>query len=199
MKVYAFISQDSDKDVASIKIEDPYFEYEFIKPICITKIDKKAKSDYFVGFTEGPSGDPSFEFYKIENGEYKYKFGLPGLQVYIPGNGNIYTSGIVNNMFDVKAKFRFENDNVQEVSQPFYYVGFETKTLEHIKLYSDKSFSRVVATLPPNSEIELIAAETNSDRTKHYFLIKTSFGLLGWWELDDFFSKKIEGLYFRGD
>lgn len=88
-------------------------------------------------------------------------------------------------------------NNSGEVSQPLYYVGQKTKTLKSITLSQTFKQLKPVAHLPANSSVEIIAAEAKD--SAHYFLIKTAFGLLGWWKLDSVYSQSIENLYFAGD
>ncbi|TRX61667.1 hypothetical protein [Carboxylicivirga sp. M1479] len=193
--VFAFLHVDfiNEFELSKEFEENNYLE-EFIG---IIKPNKNLKHEYLLSFTVAPSADDSFGFYKKTGNSYEYSFSISGKQIYIPGNGSIYVSGHTNNWFNEKKKFTFENDTIREIAQPLYHVGLKTKTRKAIALYSDKTESKKVAYLPKGANVEVIASE-NSDG-QGYFLIKTSFGLLGWWQLDHYFEPSIEGLFYNGD
>ena len=72
-----------------------------------TKISSSG-SNYYVVFSSGPSADPEFIFYK--DGEFNQAaFSISALDIVIPGNGFIYSSGHTNNMFNKRRKFKVEN------------------------------------------------------------------------------------------
>ncbi len=196
---HVFVGAEYDTSVSQYSITEGMFEYEYVKPVCFITVHANQADKILVGFSRGSSDDPEFHFFKFSNGSFKHLFGLGGTQVYIPGNGNIYVSGIANNMFDMKQKFSFANDTVTEVPQPFYHVGQKTHTLKTVRLFSNTDYTEVIATLPANSEIEVVLATVNDDRSEYLFLIKTSFGLLGWWKMDSYHSQEISELYFHGD
>ncbi|MBN2892127.1 MAG: hypothetical protein JXL97_09685 [Bacteroidales bacterium] len=174
-------------------------EYEPSYPIAFVSIGGETEK-MLLCYTDGPSGDPAFEFYRYgSNKELEYQFSLAGVEIFVPGNGFMYTTGHTNNMFDKHKKFEFDGASVNEVAQPFYAVGMKTKTLKNIQLYSDYNCTQKLAVVGANSNIEIVAAEY-SDFCRKY-LIKTPFGLMGWWELDREYpmSEEIEGLFYAGD
>ena len=113
----------------------------------------------------------------------------------IPGNGSIYISGHTDNMFDTRKKFIYDGNKFNELIQPFYYVGLETFTIKPITLFSDTTLSNPVASLPENSEIEVLINRND------LYLIRTSFGLTGWLKIGPVSPdySPIKGLYFAGD
>ena len=192
-----FTSDEVDTNVSLISIDQGSFKYEPLHPICLVKINPN-EPKYLIGFCEGASDDPTFEIFKVVNNKYIHLDGVSGETIYIPGNGNIYVSGRMNEMFERKRKFQLKNDQLVEVKQPYYHVGMKTITKKPIKLYSNISCTESVASLPSNSQIEVLVSNIK-DETEFKFLIKTSFGLIGWWELDSFYSEEVEGLWFLGD
>lgn len=197
---YVFTHSEVDTNVRSIKLDHYSNEYSDVCfPICFIKINKKDEDKTLVVFEPGPSMDPEFVFYKKEENKFKYLFRLGGQELYIPGNGNLYIVGLYNNMYTKKWKYTVENDLVYEVKQPYYEVGLKTICVQSIQLFSDQQFTEVLATLPAKSEIEIIAANSTDD----HYLIKSSFGLLGWWKYEfDYGSLKrsaIPALYYHGD
>lgn len=149
---------------------------------------------YSVVYSPGPSADPTFIFYK--KGASKPSFSIPALEVYIPGNGSIYSAGHTNNVFNTRKKFVVKNDKLVEIEQAYYYVGLKTKTLKPIQLYRTKSLTNKIASLPANYSIEVVANEKGSS----FYLIKTDFGLLGWVKVESTYGDlTIEGLSYAGD
>lgn len=194
---YKVFAQPNSKIATNVHIEDEWGEDAF--PVIFVKISPNQSKNILVCYSEGASDDPCYEFYTVNNGNYDFLFSVQGTQIFIPGNGFLYVSGHTNNIFDKHKKFRFTGKGVVEVPQPYYYVGLKTKTLQNIQLYSDYNCTKKLAVVAANSKIEVVAAEFSVDCKK--FLIKTPFGLLGWWKLDNDYpsSKKIKGLYYAGD
>ncbi|MFB6320829.1 hypothetical protein [Saccharicrinis sp. FJH54] len=159
----------------------------------ITKIDKNSNVKYHICFDYGMSYDPNFTIYKVVNDSPKHILSVNGMKMYIPGNGNIYIEGHTNNYFNERRKFKLSNDSIVEVNQPFKYVGIKTKSNGVLKLYSTMNQKELVAVLPKNSEIEVLINMGN------YYLIKSSFGLVGWWEFDGYYSEDIKEIFFNGD
>jgi hypothetical protein len=196
IKAIVFLPQDYS---STFETNDKLLEENYLTTfIGLVKLQQSSKEEYLIGYSPGISVDPHFLIFKKMNDTYKYLFSIYGKQIFVPGNGNIYISGHTNNMFNMKRKFKFKNDTIEEVKQPLFHVGLKTKTLEPITLFADKNLKERVASLPKGSEIEVVASEF-ADKTS-FFLIKTSFGLLGWWKLDnDFHSMAIEKLFYAGD
>lgn len=200
--IFAFFPQNYDPEANKIKISkilDDFYknEDEMIMPLAFVSIDLASKTEILIGYSEGASEDPEFWFYKKGETGFRSLKSIYGKQIFISGNGNIYVSGHTNNMFNKRRKFKYENSTIREIEQPFYFVGLQTKTLKTIKIHSDKSLTKILATLPADSPIEIVAAEYANEC--QYFLIKTSFGLLGWWKLDNFNSREIDKLFYAGD
>ncbi len=167
--------------------------------LVFVKISPSQKQKIIVSYTDAPSDDPTYKFYKVlSNGELQFMFSITADELYIPGNGNLYAAGTSDDWFDRHRKYRFTGNNIKEVHQPFYYVGMKTTTLQTIKLYADKTCKYPIAVIPKGSTIIVVAAEFAEMPVK--FLIKSPFGLMGWWKLDNVTeSKKIQGLRFNGD
>lgn len=165
-----------------------------------TKVDAKSPHWYLVEYDEGPSEDPAFSIYRIGEGDSPTLIDrLLGLELVIPGNGFVYVSGHTNNMFDERKKYKLEGDSLIEVPQPFRYVGITAPLRRPIVLYSSKDQKQEVARVPAGAEVTVLL---NEDA---YYLIKTPFGLVGWWKLIEepergfYESTPIPGLYYAGD
>jgi hypothetical protein len=170
-------------------------KHDFVTPVLETRIDGKEKKLYVIGFTAGMSAAPAFliapKGTEIDKGE-----GVGGTELFLPGNGSIYVSGHTNNCFNQRRKFSLKAGKLTEVKQPFQYVGLESTALVDITVFSDKKLTQAVAALPKGSPLTVLINDGS------YFLVKTSFGLVGWvrYECDGALVRPvIDGLYFRGD
>lgn len=179
----------------------------------ITRLSNTSKNKYLVIFCEGMSVDPFFEIHRIvgEKQELDSSFqiyaiineakrkisGISGLEIVIPGNGNIYVSGHTNNMFNMRRKFTLKDDQLEEIKQPFYYVGLVTETTQSVNLYSDiNSKKKIVVQLPPGYQVEVLINKGDN------YLVKTYFGLTGWINIPfGLFPEQtpIKGIFFAGD
>lgn len=208
---YAIRFDSSLTRVVNERIDDERGGCLTVKAIII-HLSNTSKDEYLVIFCEGMSADPFFEIYRIvgEKQEIDSSFqiyaiindakrkigGISGLEIVIPGNGNVYVSGHTNNMFNMRRKFTLKDNQLEEIKQPFYYVGLVTETTQSVNLYSDISSKEITAQLPAGYGVEVLINKGNN------YLIKTPFGLTGWISIPfGTFSEQtpIKGIYFAGD
>ena len=163
-----------------------------------TKLDIKTDKYYYIVFMICPET----EFFIYEEGNEKPIDRLYALNLVIPGNGSIYTSGHTCN-FDVRQKFELSKGKFLEVKQPYYYVGLKSRTLNTINIYQTKECKKIVATLPKNYEIEVLLTEESftDPSTPSLYLVRTSFGLVGWAKLKvgQYESVDVDGLFYNND
>ncbi len=160
-----------------------------------TQININKRDYYFIDYSTGSSADPVFIIYKIlPDTLLKIKV-LEGTDIYIPGNGYIYISGHTNNMFDTKKKFVLKGDVLKEIPQEYYFVGVQSVTTKPIELYSDTKLEEINARLSKGAPVTVVINKGD------LYLIKTSFGLLGWMKIPISLSGEspIKDLYFAGD
>lgn len=153
-------------------------------------------------FSHGPSADP---FFYITDNQGELLWEYLGDEMGINANGIIYLAGHSDKMFNERSKWQLKNNKVKEIKQPYYYVGIKDKTLKPIKLYAEKSGKNIVASIPKGYEIEVLLADTQSEKEsgmlKHY-LVRTKFGLVGWLILSDeetFSAPVVKELRYWGD
>jgi hypothetical protein len=147
------------------------------------------------GFCPGPS------FYIYDNKNPDLYLGHINAQtLYIPGNGFIYASG-GEGSFDAKRKYQILENEIVEIKQPFYYVGLKSTTLKPITIYQTKELKKKIAGLPVEYPIEVMLAERDFTSTDDLYLVKTSFGLVGWARLKagQYTEIDVKGLIYRGD
>ena len=123
----------------------------------------------------------------------------PGVQIsgtlfVIPGDGCVYSGGHTNNMFSARALHCRKNGELQPLTQPFSYAGFQSKALRKLTLYADKQKSGIVTTIAPGGFVEVVLQD---DRL---FLLRNRFGLTGWAELEQAQQPTdIDGFFYNGD
>jgi hypothetical protein len=177
-KHYKLINKPSKKDSGFVDI----LQFNLIS---------KGNEKYLVRFCEGLSGDPWFGFNRINGDSLIFIGGIAGTILYLPGAGNIYVSSSVNTSFDMKLKYSATRDTVKEVEQPFYYVGNESITLEDITIYSDIDKTNIVASLPKGTPIFIVG-----NKGFRNYLLKTPFGLLGWFEIKyEYGETELKGIF----
>ncbi len=174
----------------AVVIKKKFKEHEnFIK----VKINRRY---IYISMNSGPSEDLTYELSVKKNKKMK-SIGVIGAEsLYIPGNNYIYARGRNNNWHTMYKKYRIKAGKIKEVKQKYYYVGLKTKTLSDIKLYSNEKLDKEIARIKKGSNIEVVIS--NGD-TK--FLVKTPFGLLGWYDVrnDNYMRTPLEGITFHGD
>ncbi len=183
-----------DKAITKI-INEPIKDEREIR-VLVTRLVKDSPARYLVVFDPGPSDDPEFIIYQIEDNKEKKLISLRGQELIMPGNGVLYTSGLVDMMFNTRKKFILRDGIIEEVHQPFYYVGLETKVKKSIVIFEDLSYKKPIAQLPEGSKVEVLINKEND------YLLKTPFGLVGWFKInygEPCGSELIEDICFHGD
>jgi len=164
-----------------------------------TKIDSKKNELYLIQYTSGPSDDPGYFISLIkENSDLQEVASFSGEELIIPGNGFVYKSGRMNELYTKRFKYKLEGDKLIEVPQGAYYVGLKTKTRATIVLYSQKNKSVKSAVLPASYDVEILIEDDG------WILLKTAYGLTGWLNLKDILTypveeSTLEDFYFMGD
>lgn len=163
----------------------------------IGKLTLENKSIIEFHYTEAPSDDPTF--IAIYNG--KIILEEAGTTLHLKGK-TLYLEGIANAYFDKKRKFKFSNNEFQEIKQAFYDISLKGKLNFPIDIYQTENFTNKVARLPEGYEVEIILGKTGGEYNDlEVILIKSKFGLLGWFDFKKISYGKplIEGFHFNGD
>ncbi|MCW1887139.1 hypothetical protein OKA04_20540 [Luteolibacter flavescens] len=159
-----------------------------------TKINREEGTTYFIDFDSGPSADPAFVITDEKSGKVLGSIG--GESLIVPGNGFLYVSGRANRLHQEQAKYAIRGGKLVEIEQPFSYVGMKTKAKVALKLLAKKDGGETIANVPAGESLEVVL------RDGEHLLIKTNFGLLGWWKANTNVmadNAEIEGIYFAGD
>jgi len=159
------------------------------------RLDSKVDETVEISFSKGPGRDMEFV---ISQGAYDGKNALKtisALSLTLPGDGSVLAAGHVNSYFNDHRKYVYSNHQLNEIAQPFKYVGLKAVTKRAFDIYSDKSLTTVVAHIPKDANIELLINEGD------YYLVKSEFGLVGWYKADksQVENPDIDGLYYNGD
>lgn len=196
---YIEVYAPEDAEIINSKKAIQCDNWEPAYPLIRVKLNSKDSEKILVCVTDEPSDDDAFVFFREKAGKYEFINGIYGQKLYIPGNGNLYSVSL--EYYNVKRKYQWNGSKIEEVPQPYYYVGLKTKCTKALILFSDYNCQNKLAVVPPNSEIEVLV----SDKEEQKYLIKTPFGLVGWWPYEGkAFPEKetdnpIPGLWLRGD
>lgn len=190
-----------NKKRSELKKDDIFYaeecegEYTTLAAIC--KIDNKLAQKYAIFYSTCPN--PEFVIYNSTDPEKILKT-INADQLFINSSGHLYSSG-GEGTFDTRKKYTLTNGEIKYVQQPFYYVGLKSKTLNPITIYGSKKLENEVAKLPVNYDIEVILSENVFNETEALYLVKTSFGLLGWARLKagQYKAIDVKGLIYKGD
>lgn len=159
-----------------------------------TRLSDDSETRYLIDFDPGPSADPMFVIIDEKSGT---RLGVIGAdKLLVPGNGFLYASGRSNEMHLVHRKFAIREGKLVEIKQPFSYVGLDSKARRPLTLKSAKNGGETVAHLPTGTPLQVVLRDDDC------LLIKTRFGLLGWWKMDTGVTAdtaEIEGIYYAGD
>lgn len=159
-----------------------------------TKLDREGKTSYFIDFDPGPSADPSFIVKDEKSGD---PIGMiPADSLTIPGNGFIYARCRSNVMHTEQRKYGIHEGKLIEIEQPFSYVGLDSKAKVPLTLMAKKDGGEVIAKIPAGDALQVVI------RDGEHLLIKTQFGLVGWWKMNPSVmhdNAEIEGIYYAGD
>jgi hypothetical protein len=159
-----------------------------------TRLNRDAGTRYFIDFDSGPSADPSFVITDEKTGKIVGSIGAESLT--LPGNGFIYATGRANRMHLEHLKYTIRDGKLVEIRQPFSYVGLKSKAKVDLKLLAEKDGGETVASIPAGDPLEVVL------RDGDHLLVKTRFGLLGWWKMQMNLmpdNAEIEGIYYAGD
>ena len=190
--------ESSNFELVNKPCEESMDCYQYGEPTILIgywKVDAKTKIEFH--YTEGPSEDPAFM--AIHNGEIILS--EAGTTLHFKGR-TLYVEGSANAYFDKKRKFQFTNNRYEEVKQPFYHIGVKGKLNYPIQLYQTDQFVKKLAYLPKGYEVEVLVGQTGGDYDGlEKVLIKTEFGLIGWFNFKEvsFGKPLMDELYYHGD
>jgi hypothetical protein len=195
------ITTVANKKLSELDKTDPYYAEEcdgdMIKMIT-TKINSSSNQEYVFIYNLTCCCSWGYTIYK--KGETENPVArITASQLYIPGNGNIYSVNRIATDYLVRKKFTLVDGSLKEVKQPLNYVGIKSKTLRPIKLYGEKEMTTVIADLPADYEVEILLSDKEFGDKKMY-LVRTNFGLVGWTTLEagQYQSIDVEGLFYWG-
>ncbi len=163
------------------------------KKSIITKISAEDSTSYTVSYFPGPSVDPEFVIFIDDGKELQEVGSVFATEIVIPANGYLYFSGHTNNMYNQKRKYIIKNNTLVEVPQPFYYVGVSSVATSYFKIYTDTSYTDVVAEIASGTPVTVLL-----NKNEHY-LIKTDYGLVGWVKFLEKEKTVIKDIFFAGD
>ncbi|MCL7487459.1 MAG: hypothetical protein M8357_04700 [Desulfobulbaceae bacterium] len=154
-------------------------EYGFaVTDVARITVKVDAEETYLITYDEGLPAGPNFTFYKLDGPDMQSVGSINGINLYWPRARNFYTSGVLHSMYDQRRKYVLLNGKIREVQQPFMYVGKESELSENIIIYSSQALQDEVGYLPAGAKVSVLLADND------FYLIKTSFGLVGWMKIE---------------
>jgi hypothetical protein len=164
--------------------------------VVATKLSADSDETFLIIFDPGPSADPNFQVVRGEKlSDDAYLGSMNGLELTIPGDGFLYVSGHTNSTFNQRRKYRVAENGLEEIPQPFYYVGLQTATLKPVTLSTEPGGRETVAEIATGAPVEILLNKDDD------YLVKTQEGLVGWFreKLATQDPEHFDGLFFRGD
>lgn len=164
--------------------------------VVATKLSADSDETFLIIFDPGPSADPNFQVVRGEKlSDEAYLGSMNGLELTIPGDGFLYVSGHTNTTFNQRRKYRVGVDGLEEVPQPFYFVGLQTATLKPVVLRTEPGGGEKVAELATGAAVEILLNKDDD------YLVKTQEGIVGWFreKLATQDPEHFDELFFRGD
>lgn len=192
-----FAQQISYDSALAKVINKPILEEEGapeITRLVSTTLERDGKTRYFIDFDPGPSADPSFIVSDEKTGQQVGTIAADSLA--LPGNGFIYSRSRSNHLHTEQRKYTVRDGKLVEIEQPFSYVGLESKAKVPLTLLAKKDGGDVIAKIPEGDALQVVL------RDGEHLLIKTQFGLVGWWKMKTDVmadNAEIEGIYYAGD
>ncbi|EHM52485.1 hypothetical protein [Cardiobacterium valvarum] len=171
--------------------------------------------DYFVYCDQGMSGDPNCTIFPVPaDGKaptetaYDENRTLNGETYYLPGDGTVYTDTRANLYYQTRSKYTLKGDKLDEVIQPYHYIGVDSKaentfTLDGLdgKKHKVKKGEKVRVILDDPHAIPCKEDEI----CKLKLLVQNAAGDTGWVIPDTYSGEedkpgpKIEYIRFYGD
>ncbi len=161
-----------------------------------------SKIKFKISFDAGPSQDPVYMVNAIV-GNKEHSAHIDGDKMFISWSGSIFSDLRSNQHYDKKRKFNVTENGIFEAGQPFYYVGYKCELTSALTITSEMcGDGNVIAQIPKGGNVEVLlhkkpspASNTCTGTKKMPFLVKTSFGLVGWAETKSgYFSEPGEPL-----
>lgn len=160
----------------------------------IVDIDKNDKYREVAVHTPGPSDDDEYLIYWY-NGTSIREVGRLSRWPTFFGNGIVHVKNWMG-FWSKTEKYVLQKHTrtLKRIPQEFYYVGIEAIVKESFPIYKTRKGVHRVAYLKAVSNILLLVCDpSDEDFFSHWYLIKSSTGLIGWARLGSF-SRKVEGL-----
>ncbi len=133
---------------------------------------------YLLHYDDGESDDPTFI---VESPAWGQEVYLYGEKLFVSAGGNFYLTTRNGNAYNLRQKYALTDTGLKEVQQSFYLVDMTCPTTGFTQLYqSPCGGGKKVAAVPAGSQVRVLLQDPNSTCDQPQYLVKTSFGLLGW-------------------
>ncbi|MHB9027717.1 MAG: hypothetical protein ACYC9O_03000 [Candidatus Latescibacterota bacterium] len=139
-----------------------------------TKIGREENREYVIDLQYGTVAGSRFVVY-LQDGEKLRQLGeIDSLELMIPGDGLLYSSGPVSGVFQERRAYVVEENAVCEVEHPIMYREDGTVTRKDATLYADGRMTDEIGRIPASSTVTILL------RQGDVYLIRTKSGRIGW-------------------
>jgi hypothetical protein len=139
-----------------------------------TKIDGEEDREYYIDFRYGTEAGSRFVV-SLRDGENLRQLGeVYSLELIIPGDGRLYSSGPVNGAFLERRAFVVEENAVCEIEHPIMYREEGTIARKDAILYADERMTEVIEKITAGGKLTILL------RQGDIYLVRTSSGQMGW-------------------
>lgn len=150
-----------------------------INYISVVDINEKDKFKEIEIFSEGPSDDYISRYYHYEKGKIIFMGELSCVRG--TENGYIYTDDWKGSWSVIQKFYVDEKFKIQEIKQPFYWVGLRVKAKEEFPIYfSPDNKSQIIEKVKKNEKVSILCEK------EEWLIVKTIRGIVGWVNLGNF-------------
>jgi hypothetical protein len=174
--------------------EDPWPVVEVAR----VSLSEGQPKDLLIEYHQGPSWDPMFIIYRLAPDGTRTQLTFAGqyptgLIAELPGDGALYTRGHVNEYFDKRKKYTFQDRLFRELLQTTYYVGLESEALVDLYLLN-RDTHKSSAVIRAGEPVSVLVNQGD------WYLLKDRHDITGWWRPTRTGQQAVEikDFYFAG-
>ncbi len=179
-----------------LEIADAFYEGKMsdeVDGLIIVDIDTRDRYKEVAVHTPGASSDDEYFLFWYD-GRRIIEAGRLSRWPQFAGNGIVYVDDW-KGFWKKREKFILDPRirKLKKIPQQYYYVGVKVKVNKEFSVVISPDSGQLLASLRPQSEIEILLCKEEDDYLADFYLIRTASGLLGWARYGDFWEK-VDGL-----
>lgn len=171
----------------SADTENPEFD------LFTVDINKEDSMKEIVIKQDGPSGDYKINLFYFDGKAFATKHGFSGSDIVVDGSGQFTVKesrAITLQTWYHDMVYKLTSHfGVTEIPKEIYQLNQELKVKQKLQLQKSKTEKQIVATLMPGEAVTLIGCDDRG-----WCCIKNSNGVVGWFEVENFWTIKSVNL-----